>query len=77
MCRKNGKKDTAVPNTDRSVEALIEKVLNEIGEGISNQLKKSKVKKVQNKQAGNESGEGTSQGASSCQSPKWTKKRIS
>ncbi|GJV14433.1 hypothetical protein Tco_1359756 [Tanacetum coccineum] len=43
---KNGKKDRAVPNTDRSAEALIEKVLNESGEGTSNQVKRSKVKKV-------------------------------
>nr|GEX03303.1 F-box domain, leucine-rich repeat domain, L domain-like protein [Tanacetum cinerariifolium] len=44
--RKKGKKNRPIPKTDRSVEGIVEKVLNDSGEGTSKQVKRSKVKKV-------------------------------
>ncbi|GJY56750.1 hypothetical protein Tco_0455865 [Tanacetum coccineum] len=77
-----------MPKTDRSTEGIVEKVLNDSGEGTSKQVNRSKVKKfkkvkkgkkvkkVQNKHVMDNPGEGTSQGPSSRHFRKWTKKKI-
>ena len=82
---KKGKKDRVMPNKNRASEAKKIHDILDSGEGTSkgNKVKKGnkskvhKAKKKVSKQVIKHSREGTSQGGSSCKSPKWKKKKGS